>query len=138
MNAANADELAAFASQNAGTALAGVALLENADDAYKAGKYAEARELYSSAVKELEKTVLEGRASLGAAVSAYASGDTQAGMDALKAVSIPTVEVHISAVDQREDFRKVSYVCLAAIATIAGKGFSGYLEAMDVLKERAE
>lgn len=86
MNAANADELAAFASQNAGTALAGVALLENADAAYKAGKYAEARELYSSAVKELEKTVLEGRASLGAAVSAYASGDTQAGMDALKAV----------------------------------------------------
>ena len=52
-------------------------------------------------------------------------------LDALKAVSIPTV-------DQREDFRKVSYVRLAAIATIAGKGFSGYLEAMDVLKERAE
>ena len=59
-------------------------------------------------------------------------------LDALKAVSIPTVEVHISAVDQRENFRKVSYVRLAAIATIAGKGFSGYLEAMDVLKERAE
>ena len=59
-------------------------------------------------------------------------------LDALKAVSIPTVEVHISAVDQREDFRKVSYVRLAAIATIAGKGFSGYLEAMDMLKERAE
>ena len=59
-------------------------------------------------------------------------------LDALKAVSIPTVEVHISAVDQREDFRKVSYVRLTAIATIAGKGFSGYLEAMDVLKERAE
>lgn len=59
-------------------------------------------------------------------------------LDALKAVSIPTVEVHISAVDQREDFRKVSYVRLAAIATIAGKGFSGYLEAMDVLKERTE
>lgn len=69
-----------------GTALAGVALLENADAAYEGGKYAEARELYSSAVKELEKTLLEGRASLGAAVSAYASGDTQAGMDALKAV----------------------------------------------------
>ena len=59
-------------------------------------------------------------------------------LDALKAVSIPTVEVHISAVDQREDFRKVSYVRLAAIVTIAGKGFSGYLEAMDLLKERAE
>lgn len=59
-------------------------------------------------------------------------------LDALKAVSIPTVEVHISAVDQREDFRQVSYVRRAAIATITGKGFAGYLEAMDQLKERAQ
>ena len=59
-------------------------------------------------------------------------------LDALKAVSIPTVEVHISAVDQREDFRQVSYVRRAAIATITGKGFAGYLEAMDLLKERAQ
>lgn len=59
-------------------------------------------------------------------------------LDALKAVSIPTVEVHISAVDQREDFRQVSYVRRAAIATISGKGFAGYLEAMDQLKERAQ
>ena len=59
-------------------------------------------------------------------------------LDALKAVSIPTVEVHISAVDQREDFRQVSYVRRAAIATISEKGFAGYLEAMDLLKERAQ
>ena len=59
-------------------------------------------------------------------------------LDALKAVSIPTVEVHISAVDQREDFRQVSYVRRAAIATISGKGFAGYLEAMDLLKERGQ
>ena len=59
-------------------------------------------------------------------------------LDALKAVSIPTVEVYISAVDQREDFRQVSYVRRAAIATISGKGFAGYLEAMDQLKERAQ
>lgn len=59
-------------------------------------------------------------------------------LDALKAVSIPTVEVHISAVDQREDFRQVSYVRRAAIATISGKGFAGYLEAMDLLKERVQ
>lgn len=59
-------------------------------------------------------------------------------LDALKAVSIPTVEVHISAVDQREDFRQVSYVRRAAVATISGKGFAGYLEAMDLLKERAQ
>lgn len=59
-------------------------------------------------------------------------------LDALKAVSIPTVEVHISAVDQREDFRQVSYVRRVAVATISGKGFAGYLEAMDLLKERAQ
>ena len=57
-------------------------------------------------------------------------------LDALKAVSIPTVEVHISNVSAREDFRQISYVRLAAIATIAVKGFEGYLEAMDLLKER--
>lgn len=56
-------------------------------------------------------------------------------LDALKAVSIPAVEVHISQVDQREDFRKISYVRKACIATILGHGFEGYLEAMDVLKE---
>lgn len=59
-------------------------------------------------------------------------------LDSLKAVSIPTVEVHISAVDQREDFRQVSFVRRAAIATISGKGFDGYLEAMDLLKERLQ
>ncbi len=59
-------------------------------------------------------------------------------LDALKAVCIPTVEVHISEVNQREDFRQISYVRLAAIATITGKGFDGYLEAMDILKERLQ
>ena len=59
-------------------------------------------------------------------------------LDALKAVQIPTVEVHISAVDQREDFRQISYVRLAAMATITGKGFDGYLEAMDILKEHLQ
>ncbi len=59
-------------------------------------------------------------------------------LDALKAVSIPAVEVHISEVDKREDFRRVSYVGKAAIATIVGRGFEGYLEAMDILKERLQ
>lgn len=54
-------------------------------------------------------------------------------LDALKAVSIPTVEVHISDVSAREDFRQRSYVRLACIKTIAGKGFDGYLEAIDLL-----
>ncbi|MBR2894913.1 MAG: type II 3-dehydroquinate dehydratase [Oscillospiraceae bacterium] len=57
-------------------------------------------------------------------------------LDALKAVSIPAVEVHISKVEQREDFRQVSYVRQACFATITGHGTEGYLEAMDLLIER--
>ena len=59
-------------------------------------------------------------------------------LDALSAVKIPTVEVHISDVSKREDFRQISYVRLVAKKTIMGKGFSGYLEAMDYLSERAK
>lgn len=55
-------------------------------------------------------------------------------LDALKAVSIPTIEVHISAVDKREDFRQISYIRKYCIKTITGKGFDGYLEAIDELK----
>ncbi len=54
-------------------------------------------------------------------------------LDAVKSVSVPTVEVHISDPDTREDFRKVSYIRLACVATVKGKGFEGYLEAMDIL-----
>lgn len=56
-------------------------------------------------------------------------------LDAVKAVSVPTVEVHISKVDEREDFRRVSYVRAACVATVAGHGTDGYLEAMDLLIE---
>ncbi len=56
-------------------------------------------------------------------------------LDALKAVSIPTVEVHISDVDEREPFRKLSYVSLIAKKTIKGKGFNGYIEALNLLLE---
>ena len=52
-------------------------------------------------------------------------------LDALKAVNIPTVEVHISKVDEREDFRKISFVSLFAFKTIKGRGFDGYADAMD-------
>ncbi len=55
-------------------------------------------------------------------------------LDAVKSVGIPTVEVHISDLDLREDFRKVSYIRLACIATVKGKGFDGYIEAIDLLK----
>lgn len=57
-------------------------------------------------------------------------------LDALKAVAIPCVEVHISAVDKREDFRQVSYIKKACVATVAGEGFNGYLHAIDILMER--
>ena len=57
-------------------------------------------------------------------------------LDALLAVGIPTVEVHISDVSQREPFRRVSYIRAACIATIMGHGTDGYLEAVDLLLER--
>ena len=50
-------------------------------------------------------------------------------LDAVKAVGIPTVEVHISDVRQREDFRQVSYVRAACVKTIMGRGLAGYVEA---------
>lgn len=53
--------------------------------------------------------------------------------DALKAVRIPTVEVHISDLSKREAYRQISYVREACIATVTGHGFRGYLEAMDLL-----
>ena len=55
-------------------------------------------------------------------------------LDALKAVSIPTVEVHISDVHAREEFRRHSFVSLYAMKTIAGLGFDGYRAAMETLK----
>ena len=54
-------------------------------------------------------------------------------LDAVKAVSIPTVEVHLSNVDEREEFRKISYVRSACIATFYGYGFDGYRMAMEAL-----
>ncbi|MBP3447277.1 MAG: type II 3-dehydroquinate dehydratase [Clostridia bacterium] len=57
-------------------------------------------------------------------------------LDALKAVQIPTCEVHISDVNSREDFRKISYVGMYAEKTIAGYGFDGYIMAMEYLKDK--
>ena len=58
-------------------------------------------------------------------------------LDAVKAVGIPTVEVHISKVEEREDFRQISYIRLACVKTITGHGTDGYLEAIDFLIEGA-
>lgn len=57
-------------------------------------------------------------------------------LDALKAVNIDTVEVHLSDVDEREDFRKLSYVSLFAKKVIKGKGANGYIEAIDFFLNR--
>ncbi len=54
-------------------------------------------------------------------------------LDALKAVGIPTVEVHISDVSLREDFRQISFIRPYCKATIKGHGFNGYLEALELL-----
>jgi 3-dehydroquinate dehydratase-2 len=54
-------------------------------------------------------------------------------LDALKSVKLPTVEVHISKVAEREEFRKISYLRAACVKTVSGHGINGYLEAMDFL-----
>ena len=59
---------------------------------------------------------------------------SEALLDAVKAVSIPTVEVHISKVEQREDFRQVSFIRLACVGTVTGLGTDGYLRAVDLLE----
>lgn len=56
-------------------------------------------------------------------------------LDAVKAVGIKTVEVHISDVGSREDFRQISYIRKAAVATVSGLGTDGYLKAIDILAE---
>jgi 3-dehydroquinate dehydratase-2 len=56
-------------------------------------------------------------------------------LDALKAVQIPAVEVHLSKVSQREDFRQISYAGLACKKTFAGFGFDGYKMAIDFLHQ---
>ena len=54
-------------------------------------------------------------------------------LDAVKAVGIPTVEVHVSDPDSREEFRHTSYIRAACVATVRGRGLPGYLEALRLL-----
>jgi 3-dehydroquinate dehydratase-2 len=56
--------------------------------------------------------------------------------DAIKGVNVKTVEVHLSAIEKREEFRQISYVSKYAQKTITGKGIDGYLEALDYFKEQ--
>lgn len=57
-------------------------------------------------------------------------------LDALRAVEIPYVEVHLTDIENREEFRKKSITGLSAIKIISGKGIKGYLEALDILKQK--
>ena len=57
-------------------------------------------------------------------------------LDAVKAVGIPTVEVHVSDPDTREEFRHVSYIRAACVGTIRGHGLNGYLEALHLLCDK--
>ena len=58
-------------------------------------------------------------------------------LDAVKAVGIPTVEVHISEVSKREAFRQISYIRAACEATVTGRGIKGYCDAVDILLEKS-
>lgn len=59
-------------------------------------------------------------------------------LDAVKATSLPCVEVHISRVEDREDFRQISYIRSACVKTISGHGIAGYCEAVDHLVKMSE
>ena len=57
-------------------------------------------------------------------------------LDAVKSVGVPTVEVHISDPDMREEFRKITFIRAACVATVKGKGFAGYIEALHILHDK--
>lgn len=59
-------------------------------------------------------------------------------LDAVKSVNLPCVEVHISDVSSREDFRQISYIRSACLKTISGHGTDGYIEAIEFLKEQKD
>ena len=120
-------------------------------DIYGKGSYAELCETIRSACRAMDVNVEifqsnhEG-ALVDAIQGAYGAYDgivinpaaythtSVAILDALKAVALPAVEVHLSDVSAREGFRQVSYAGMACIVTVAGKGFAGYKEALDILK----
>ena len=86
-------------------------------------------------VDRIQKAYFEGVDGIVINPAAY-THTSVALLDAVKSVSIPTVEVHISKVEEREDFRQVSFIRAACIKTITGHGTAGYLEAIDLLADR--
>lgn len=85
-------------------------------------------------VDEIQKAYLEHYDGIVINPAAY-THTSIAIADALRAASVPTVEVHISDINKREDYRRVSYVGDAAIGTVSGHGFDGYIEAIDMLED---
>lgn len=84
-------------------------------------------------VDEVQRAYFEGYDGIVMNPAAY-THTSIAIMDALKAVPVPCVEVHITDPSAREDYRRKSFVSEAAVATFAGKGFRGYVEAIDILE----
>lgn len=85
-------------------------------------------------VDRIQQAYFDGTAGIVINPAAY-THTSVAILDALKAVHLPAVEVHISDVREREAFRQISYAGKACIKTIMGKGFQGYVEAICFLKE---
>ena len=85
-------------------------------------------------VDKIQEAYFEGASGIVINPGAY-THTSIAILDALKATALPTVEVHISDLESREDFRQISYVRLAAKKTVSGHGIDGYIEAIDFLKE---
>ena len=83
-------------------------------------------------VDKIQEAYFEGASGIVINPGAY-THTSIAILDAVKATSIPTVEVHISKVEEREDFRQISYIRLAAKKTITGHGINGYTEGIDFL-----
>ena len=85
-------------------------------------------------VDKIQEAYFEGASGIVINPGAY-THTSIALLDAVKSVMLPTVEVHISKIEEREDFRQTSYIRAAAIATISGRGIKGYTDAVDVLTE---
>lgn len=83
-------------------------------------------------VDEIQKAYFDGADGIVINPGAY-THTSIALLDAVKSVQIPTVEIHISKVEERENFRQVSYIRAACVKTISGHGINGYLEAIDYI-----
>ncbi len=86
-------------------------------------------------VDKIQEAYFKGAAGIVINPGAY-THTSVAILDAVKSTSIPTVEVHISKVEEREDFRQISYIRSAAKKTITGHGINGYAEALEFLVKK--